>query len=124
MKNFVANAMFMACLLNASNLEAATPAQPGQVPRSEAYVANPLNRTMRFATSCDIGEKKEWIKRQLKPMSSELYGCYGGARALSVRVVTGHNREAVRQLQQKKRYEFFWDTEKAQWDLREVTPRT
>src|SRR5262249_49158517 len=117
MKSVVANVMFMACLLNISN-----PTLAQQIPRSEAYVANPLNRTMKFATSCDDGEKKQWAKRQLKPMSSELYKCE--ARPLFLKVTTGHSKEVVRQLQQKKRYEFFWDLDKAQWDLREVTPRT
>lgn len=93
------------------------------VPSKDVYVANPLNRTMKFAIVCESGNKKDSTKHQLNARSSDLYKCSSLEASPSVRVVTGHKKPVLVKLEAKKRYEFYWDSEKSQWDVREIAPR-
>jgi hypothetical protein len=95
-----------------------------QLPSNDVYVANPLNRTMKFAIVCESGDKKDSTKHQLKARSSDLYKCAPLGAPAFIRVVTGHKKPVLVKLEPKKRYEFYWNSEKSQWDVREIAPRT
>lgn len=94
------------------------------IPKRDVYVANPLNRTMKFAILCASGDKQELTKHELKSRSSDLYTCEDWRSSIVLRVVTGHKAPVVVELEPKKRYEFYWNSDKSQWDLREIAPRT
>lgn len=95
-----------------------------QLPSNDVYVANPLTRTMKFSIICDYGDQKESTKHELKPQSGELYKCVGSESSTLLRVVTGHKQPVLVKLEPKKRYEFYWNAAKSQWDVREIAPRT
>ena len=120
MKRLVIAVLFLTCFF-ASN-HSVVLAQ--QLPSRDVYVANPLNRTMKFSIVCESGEKKESTKHQLKPLGSDLYKCQDRKSSIFLRVVTGHKEPVLVQLEPKKRYEFYWNSDKSQWDVREVAPRT
>jgi hypothetical protein len=94
------------------------------IPSRDVYVANPLNRTMKFSIVCDSGDKKDSTKHQLNARSSDLYKCSSSGASPFVRVVTGHKKPVLVKLEPKKRYEFYWNSEKSQWEVREIAPRT
>lgn len=91
-----------------------------QVPTRTVYVANPLTRTMKFAIVCGSSGTHS-TPRELQPRTSDLYSC--SETPTRLRVVTGDKEPLLVALEPKKRYEFYWNTDKSQWDVREVTPR-
>ena len=95
-----------------------------ELPRHDVYVANPLDRTMKFAILCATDEQQELTKYELKPRSSDLYKCNDWKSSIFLRVVTGKKTPVVVALEPKKRYEFYWNSGKSQWDVREIAPRT
>lgn len=120
MKNSIIAALLLGCWFASSHFAAAAQ----QLPSKDVYVANPLNRTMKFAIVCQSGDKQQLTKHELKPLSSELYKCGGFKDSISLRVVTGRKKPVLVKLEPKKRYEFYWDSGKSQWNVREVAPRT
>ena len=95
-----------------------------QLPSNDVYIVNPLNRTMKFSIVCDSGDKQAATKYELKALDGDLYKCQGFRDTISLQVVTGKKKPVMVKLEPKKRYEFYWDSGKSQWDVREVAPRT
>jgi hypothetical protein len=95
-----------------------------QLPGNDVYVVNPLNRTMKFSIVCESGDKQATTKYELKPLAGNLYKCTGARDTILLRVVTGRKKPVSVKLEPKKRYEFYWDSGKSQWDAREVAPRS
>jgi hypothetical protein len=94
-----------------------------QLPSNDVFIVNPLNRSMKFSIVCDSGDKQATTKYELKPLASDLYKCNGFKDSIVLRVVTGRKKPVLAKLEPKKRYEFYWDSGKSQWDVREIAPR-
>ena len=95
-----------------------------QVPHSRVFIANPLTQPMKFSINCSENDRNRWMLYELGPRSGNLYKCSMGDK-ISIRINTDNGiKEVIRDLEYKKRYEFFWDLDKAQWDVREIAPRT
>ena len=95
-----------------------------QLPSRDVYVVNPLDRTMKFTIICGSGHKKESTKHELKPLIGELYKCTDWKSSPVLSVVTEHKKPVLVKLEPQKRYEFYWNSDKSQWEVHEITPRT
>ena len=102
-----------------------SPAAAQQLPSRDVYVSNPMPETsIKFTIICDSGQHKQQTKHELKPLTGELYKCSDGKSSMQLKVASPHKKSVLVKLEPKKRYEFYWDADKSQWQVREIAPRT
>jgi hypothetical protein len=93
-----------------------------QVPGKDVLVRNSETVNAAFGLSCD--DKKSWRPVELKAGDSQLFKCDSGDAKMWIHINTdiadAPHRECEIRLEDKKRYEIFFDGDQKKWDLRQM----